>query len=92
MGFFGANPRRLSANVFATFKTNTRIFTSMASLKSKKVIVLLEAFYALAGFLPTMGFLTSNSTYMLFEALLTMRAFKKSSGANSLGMRRGDCC
>lgn len=36
-------------NGFTTFKTNRHTFTSMASLKSKKVIVLLEVFYTLAG-------------------------------------------
>lgn len=42
-------------NGFATFKTDRHAFTSMASLKSKKATVLLEALYTLAGASPHRG-------------------------------------
>lgn len=44
------------SNAFATFQTNTYIFTNMASLMGKKVIVLLEAFSTLARVSPQGGF------------------------------------
>lgn len=58
----------------------------MASLKSKKSRK--KPFTHLLGFLPIVGFLTSSATCILSKALLTLRALKKSSGVNSLGMRR----
>lgn len=64
-------------NVFATFKINKQIFTSMASVMAKKVIVLLEAFFTLAGVSPHCGLSGIQCDVHVSEARLTLRAFKK---------------
>ena len=63
-------------NVFATFKANTQIFTSMASLIGNKVTVMLRGFFTTVGVSFQWGFLTSNEVCILSEALFN-RALKK---------------